>query len=209
MKLANEISRLHKKFPKKIIRFQKSFKNRGRVRLQYQISDHRKLPSVPEKIKETKEYKKLVKTCEQTLGSKLKVKKFELPCLKGNRVWLSEKILQMEHEQKKMYENKGFSKSNATKKAKDVGELYLIDKENSIIKLSGNFSAREDYWIGNAMDILMNFLNEELIIPKSNKEVGVDLIMKIVKEKDMEEKMKMARKMGKHNILREIQKFLI
>jgi hypothetical protein len=206
--LVNEISRLHKKFPDKIIRFQKSFKNGNNVRLQYQISDYRKLPTVPAKIKKKGQYKSIVKTCEQMLGSKLKVKKFELPYLQGNRVWLSEKILQMEHEQKKTFENMGFSKSNATKKAKDIGELYLITKENSIIKLPGNFSAREDYWIGNAIDILMSYFNDKLTIPKSNKEVGVDLFMKIVKEKDLEEKMKMARKMGKHNIMREIQKIL-
>ena len=41
----------NKKFPDKIIRFQKSFKNGNNVRLQYQISDYRKLPTVPAKIK--------------------------------------------------------------------------------------------------------------------------------------------------------------
>jgi len=216
--LKTEVNRLHKKYPDKVIKLQKSFKNGDRLRLQYEISNHNNLPQVPKHMKSSPEYKTIKKTCDDMIGSILKVKKYDLPELQGDRVWLTEEILQMEHQTKQELEQSGCSKSKASKRAKDVGELYLIsDKEKnpegenlSATKYAKGFSAREDYWVGNAIDVVMEYMNQHLK-QTSAKAIGVDLKLNtLIGNFGNQSKKATVRetKNLKHAILLEIQKIL-
>ena len=216
-KLKAEVDRIQK-VSEKVIRLQKSFKNGDRLRLQYEISNHHNLPAVPENIKLTPAYKSIKKTCDDMIGSILKVKKYNQPQLQGDRVWITEEILQMEHKVKQDLEKSGFSKYKASKLAKDVGELYLIkDEKNfpegknlSATKHAKKFSAREDYWVGNAIDVVMEYMNQHLK-QTSAKATGVDLILNNLMsnfgKQSKKETVRETKKL-KHAILLEIQSIL-
>jgi hypothetical protein len=216
--LKAEVNRLNKKYPDKVIKLQKSFKNGDSIRLQYEISNHNNLPQVPGNIKETVAYKSIKETCDDMIGSILKVKKYNLPELRGERVWITEEILQMEHHTKQELEKSGCSKAKASKRAKDVGELYLIRDEEktpegenlSATKYAKSFSAKEDYWVGNAIDVVMEYMNKHLK-QTSAKATGVDLklnaIMSNFGKQSKKETVRETKKL-KHAILLEIQRIL-
>ena len=217
IQLKAEVERLHKEYPDRLIKFQKSFKNETNVRLQYSVKDHKLLPQVPENIKQERAFKSLLSTCKKIVGTVVKVKKFDQPFLQGKRVWLTEKILQMEHKNKQQLQDSGMHKGKASKKSKDVGELYLITpdgKHPDGINLSKTiygekFSAREDYWVGNAIDVVMDYMNEELKQTRA-KEIGVDLKLKswIDEIPNSKNELVRATKKFKHEILKKIQESL-
>tara|TARA_B100000029_G_scaffold514294_1_gene616569 strand:+ start:2170 stop:3147 length:978 start_codon:yes stop_codon:yes gene_type:complete len=159
----------NKKYSSRSILLTNSFKNTGdTIRIQLHFPDHTTLPSIPREAKNEKWYTKLTNTCERMIGTKIRLKKFNKPGLAGERVWLNCNILKMEDRHKQQ--------TGDSAKSKDPGELYIQFKgDEEWINIKNWNKGREEYWLGDAIDFIMEHIDPNLIRSKT-KSAGVDIL---------------------------------